>query len=252
MTNINSYSVILPTLNESGHIKELIYDIAKNFNGTDIRYEILIVDDNSKDGTCEIIKKIKNKNLILIQRINKKPSLVGSLNDGIKKAKYKNIIWMDADYSHPPKYIKKFLYLKKKLNSDTLIFSRFLKASIRHYSTIRYKFFLIEYFSVILNFLSQKILFKDITDYTSGFICINKKHLPKNLNGFYGDYFINLVVYLKIKKNHIREIPFVEQKRKTGFSKTHKNKFKFILFCFFYLITLFKCYIKIQCNKCIK
>lgn len=252
MTNINSYSIILPTLNESGHIKELIYDVAKNFNKTDIRYEIIIVDDNSKDGTCEIIEKINNKNLILIHRINKKPSLVDSLNDGIKKAKYKNIIWMDADYSHPPKYIKKFIYLRKKLNLDTLIFSRFLKTSIRHYSTIRYKFFLIEYFSVLLNFLSQKILFKDITDYTSGFICINKKYLPKNLNGYYGDYFINLVVNLKIKKNSITEIPFIEQKRKTGFSKTHKNKFKFIVFCLFYLNTIIKCYIKIQYNKYIK
>jgi len=249
---MNNYSIILPTLNESGHIKKLIYDIAKNFNKTDIRYEILIVDDNSKDGTCEIIKKIKLKNLIIIHRINKKPSLVGSLNDGIKKAKYKNIIWMDADYSHPPKYIKKFLFLRKKLNLDTLIFSRFLKASVRHYSTIKYKFFLIEYFSVILNFICQKILFKNITDYTSGFICINKKYLPKNLVGFYGDYFINLVVYLKIKKNAIKEIPFIEQKRKTGFSKTHKNKFKFILFCLFYLNTIIKCYIKIQYNKHIK
>ena len=55
----NSYSIILPTLNESGHIRTLILDISNNFVGTNIKYEIIVVDDNSIDGTIEEIKKIK-------------------------------------------------------------------------------------------------------------------------------------------------------------------------------------------------
>ena len=58
MNNENSYSVILPTLNEVGHINSLIKDISDNFNKFNIEYEIIIVDDNSVDGTVEEISKI--------------------------------------------------------------------------------------------------------------------------------------------------------------------------------------------------
>ena len=46
----NSYSVILPTLNEVGHINSLIEDISNIFKKQNVQYEIIIVDDNSKDG----------------------------------------------------------------------------------------------------------------------------------------------------------------------------------------------------------
>ena len=46
----NSYSVILPTLNEVGHIKSLVLDISRNFNKLNLIYEIIIVDDSSTEG----------------------------------------------------------------------------------------------------------------------------------------------------------------------------------------------------------
>ena len=55
------------------------------------------------------------KNLIIHTRVNKKKSLVNSLNEGIAIAKHENIIWMDADYSHPPEYILDFISMNKKL-----------------------------------------------------------------------------------------------------------------------------------------
>ena len=61
MNNKDSYSVILPTLNEVGHIKSLILDISKIFYNLKIDYEIIIVDDNSSDGTIDEIKKIDQK-----------------------------------------------------------------------------------------------------------------------------------------------------------------------------------------------
>ena len=51
MNNKDSYSVILPTLNEAGHIKSLLLDISKIFYNLKLDYEIIIVDDNSSDGT---------------------------------------------------------------------------------------------------------------------------------------------------------------------------------------------------------
>ena len=59
-----SYSIILPTLNEEGHIIDLIEEIGKNFISQKLLYEIIVVDDNSTDGTIE-----KVTNLIKISNI---------------------------------------------------------------------------------------------------------------------------------------------------------------------------------------
>jgi glycosyltransferase involved in cell wall biosynthesis len=55
------FSIILPTLNEKGHILKLIESIKKNFKNKKFKFEIIIVDDNSTDGTIQIIKKNKKR-----------------------------------------------------------------------------------------------------------------------------------------------------------------------------------------------
>ena len=69
-----NYSIILPTLNENGHIVQLINSIQKNFKTKKNKYEIIIVDDNSTDGTIATLKKyIKiNRKTRLYVRLNKK------------------------------------------------------------------------------------------------------------------------------------------------------------------------------------
>ena len=94
MNKEKSYSIILPTLNEEGHIKDLIFDISNIFRIHKYLFEVIVIDDNSTDNTISIIKKIQNinSNIRIVVRKNKKRSLVDSLNDGIKLSKYKNII----------------------------------------------------------------------------------------------------------------------------------------------------------------
>ena len=57
-----SYTVILPTLNENGHIVKLIQTIEQIFINTKIPYEVLVIDDNSTDGTIDSVKEISHKN----------------------------------------------------------------------------------------------------------------------------------------------------------------------------------------------
>ena len=68
----NTYSIILPTFNEAGHIKKLILEIYEIFLSSNDLFEIIIVDDNSTDGTSEIINEISKTNKVIISVIRKK------------------------------------------------------------------------------------------------------------------------------------------------------------------------------------
>ena len=160
----NTYSIILPTFNEAGHIKKLVLEIYEIFLSSNDLFEIIIVDDNSTDGTSEIINKISEANnaIISVIRKNKKSSLVDSLNEGIILSKYEKIIWMDADYSHPPEYLKKIIDYNKKNKVDLIVFSRFLNESKRYYEVENKKLLFVDLLSKILNttcrFYFSKIL----------------------------------------------------------------------------------------------
>ena len=134
-----SFSVILPTLNEKGHILKLIEEISYIFKTYKKEYEIIVVDDNSNDGTFEIVKnhQIDKSYLKVILRTNKKKNLAESINEGILVSKFENIIWLDADFQHPPKYIKNFIEKSKKY--DAIISSRFLDKSERYFNNDKFK-----------------------------------------------------------------------------------------------------------------
>lgn len=107
-------SFVIPTFNESENvpllISEVIKQIPKKYN-----YEIIFVDDNSPDGTFEVIRLMakKNKNvkgICMYRRFGLQPSLIA----GIDKARGDAIITMDADFQHPPQIIPKLINLWEK------------------------------------------------------------------------------------------------------------------------------------------
>ena len=104
-------SIILPIYNEKDNIPIILNKLLncqkkiKNFE-----LKIIFVDDNSTDGSGELLKKInfkyKKKVSVIFRKKNR--SLVDSFNEGIKFSKSKFLIWMDADLSHPPELIINF------------------------------------------------------------------------------------------------------------------------------------------------
>ena len=76
-----SYSVILPTLNEAGHIVKLIENIIDVFSKIQEKFEIIIVDDNSTDGTLDIVGNIAKdyKNIHFFLRKELKKNLANSI-----------------------------------------------------------------------------------------------------------------------------------------------------------------------------
>ena len=240
------YTVILPTLNEKGHILELINEIQSTFSSSNEEFEIIVVDDQSEDGTIDLIKKIESEhnNLKLFVRKNLERNLAKSINLGIENSKYENIIWMDADFQHPPDHIN--LFYKYQDKYDVIIFSRFLKDSVRYFDKDSSKKEVNENQSIFFNKLCKIFLYKDITDYTSGYICLKKKVLQNYmLKGYYGDYFISLITHFKKNNYSVIEIPFKEGVRYSGHSKTIMNySLKYVVICSFYFLSLVKNYFK--------
>ena len=105
-----SYSVILPTLNEAGHIADLIKKINSVFLEINEKFEIIVVDDSSSDGTDKLCNEMieEFENLKFFSRKGLKKNLANSINLGIQKSIYENIIWMDADFQHPPDFFTLF------------------------------------------------------------------------------------------------------------------------------------------------
>ena len=118
------FSIIIPTYNEKKNLEHLINKIKKNLKK--LIYEIIIVDDNSNDGSKYILKNIKSKNnkFNYFIRKNIKKDLCKSVIIGITKAKYENIIIMDGDLQHKPSDIKKFLHIFNRDNPDIIVGTR--------------------------------------------------------------------------------------------------------------------------------
>ena len=223
-------SVILPTLNESENIKPLVYKIIKLINPR----ELIIVDDNSIDGTQQKINELLIKFPQVKTVINNPPiGLTNSIQLGISKSTSRYIAWMDADFSHPPETLLKMI--NKIYSCDLVVGSWYKKGG-----EDKRKEKIVRLMSLAINKICQLLFNNNITTYTSGFILL-KKHIIKSfqLKGDYGEYCIDLLVRMSAKKYKISEVSFVCRSRIKGVSKTSPNLFIYIKRSIRYLTIIF-------------
>jgi dolichol-phosphate mannosyltransferase len=103
------YSVILPTYNEKDNLPIIFYLIDQTFTKSGIDYEVVVVDDNSPDGTAEVAKKIQSSygsNRLKLVCRSGKLGLGTAYVAGLQASRGHRIILMDADLSHHPKFIR--------------------------------------------------------------------------------------------------------------------------------------------------
>lgn len=212
--------IIIPTYNERENIKKLIPAIKKVSRA----YHILIVDDNSTDGTGLEVKRFirKDKTIKLISRPSK-TGLGTAYVDGFKyalKEKYDLIFEMDADFSHDPKYIPDFL--KEIKNYDLVIGSRYLNGvSVVNWPISRL------ILSKFANFYARFITGLPLTDSTSGYKCYRRKVIEEiDLNKIHSDgYAFQIEMHYKAWKKgfKIKEIPIIFVDRHSGTSKMSRK-----------------------------
>lgn len=223
--------VMIPTYNEAGNIQKLIKEIL-NLNKS---IGCLIVDDNSPDGTSQIVKKLEKKypnKITLIVRKNERGRATAGIRGHKEAIKLKPdyIVEMDADYSHNPKYIKKFLQEIK--SCDVVLGSRFVSGGKdADRSPFR------TYISILSGIIFRTILGLKIKDIGSGFKLYKRKvleNLPWDNFLSYGIAISMEECFRIVKKGYkIKEVPIIFIDRKIGVSKLKwKDFFEPVKICF--------------------
>jgi len=227
---MNKNLIIIPTYNEALNIKSLIIKILKLKKN----FDLLIIDDNSPDGTQNIVKKLNLKNVFLIIRKNKNG--IGSAHKiGLKwgyKRNYEKIITMDADGTHNPKYIKALLNVS--IDTDLVVTNRFLKKeSISTWPILRIIITHIRHYLI-------KILLGMPYDASGAYRCYNTNKVKisdilKAKDNSYSFFWESLFLLHK-KKYTIKEIPVTLHKRHLGSSKMTIQDIKKAIF---YLLSVY-------------
>ncbi|PIN70322.1 hypothetical protein COV93_01995 [Candidatus Woesearchaeota archaeon CG11_big_fil_rev_8_21_14_0_20_43_8] len=207
-------SIIVPTYNEAGNIKELVKQIGTVLKS--MRYEVIVIDDDSPDGTYKIARSLPKVRAFCRKR---KRGLSSAVIDGFSHAKGEHILVMDADLSHPPKYLPKLIDRLK--DHDLVIGSRLVKGgSVQEWPFHR----------KLLSFGARMISrpLTSVKDTMSGFFAFRREIIKDvKLNGL--GYKILLEVIVKGKAKKISEVPFTFVNRGVGESKITGNV------CFEYL-----------------
>ncbi|MBI3385535.1 glycosyltransferase [Candidatus Gottesmanbacteria bacterium] len=216
-------SIILPTLNEVENIVPLIKTILAFIKEP---VEILVVDDHSSDGTGSAVKTFVQKKgqhvgVRLIQR-TVKPCLAKSIQEGIDHSRGNIIVWMDSDFSMPPKVIPRLLSTIKHGNTDVAVASRFIAGGREKPIGSGQKDSLVGIvLSRFLNMGLRVLLSPHFYDWTSGFVAARRTVFRDiRLHGDYGEYFIDFIVRARAMGLRVKEIPYTCMPRLHGTSKT--------------------------------
>lgn len=214
-------SLIIPTYNEKDNINKLILDIEEEFNQNGIDGEIIIVDDNSPDGTGDIVEALKSEyiNISIIHRQGKL-GLSSAVIEGFGVAL--GDIWgvMDADLSHPVVKIHE-MYQAILGGADMVVGSRHVKGGDILGWGLRRK--LLSKGATLL-----AGVFTSVRDPMSGFFMFRKEHFVKEEISPKG-FKILLELLVKIKFENIVEVPIVFINRTMGKSKADTGEIIYYL-----------------------
>lgn len=225
-------SLIIPTLNEKDALKFLFEELKEAILSISYyQFELIIVDDDSTDGTREFVKSVRLPWPIKLIERNER-GLATAVLQGFKNANGDILGVMDADLSHPPEIIKKML--KEIEDADLIIGSRHIAGGgVEAWPLVR------KLFSKFATLLAYPLA-KGVTDPLSGFFFIKKSALCTNLTPV--GYKILLEILVKCAPKKIIELPYVFRNRSVGKSKLN---WRVTLDYFLHLIRLYKFKLKI-------
>ena len=226
MNNTSDSIVIIPTYNERENIENIIRAVL----GLEQGFHILVVEDNSPDGTAEIVKRLQREEfadrLFMLQREGKQ-GLGTAYIAGFRWAlehDYEYIFEMDADFSHNPQDLPRLLAACRDEGADVAIGSRYVSGvNVVNWPMGR----------VLMSYFASKyvrlVTGLPIHDTTAGFVCYRRRVLqtiPLDRIRFKGYAFQIEMKFTAYKYGfRISEVPVIFINRELGTSKMNSSIF---------------------------
>ena len=207
-----SFSILIPTYNEHDNIAPLLERIAGAIPGND--YEVVFVDDDSRDGTSELINTLSSKYPARVVVRKDKKGLASAVVDGFGMVSTDTVVVMDADLQHPPEVIPALIKAIRE-GADIAVASRYISGGgTAGWSKTR---------KIISNgaIMLAHILLpqsRKVKDPMSGFFAFKRKVISGVTLAPIG-YKILLEMLVVGKASKVTEVPFMFQLREKGKSK---------------------------------
>jgi dolichol-phosphate mannosyltransferase len=213
--------VVVPTFNERENIEALIQQILNQ----PLNIEVIVVDDNSPDGTGEILDKLAaaDQRIHVLHRTNEhgraSAGLAGFKN-ALAQSDAEFVVEMDADFSHDPDDLPALV--RAAQNADVAIGSRYVPGGGQK-NCLPHNIL----FSRIINWVNRHVLKVHAKDASGGFKCYRRKVLETiNLNNYSArEFSVGVETLLKCQKYNFtfQEIPIIFVNRRAGRSKANLN-----------------------------
>ena len=215
-----NFSIVIPAYNEEDSIKNYDALLIPNLEGYK-NFEVIIVDDGSKDKTLDEANKLKNKyKFVKVVSYGKNGGMGYAIKEGIRNAAKDFIIVLDSDLTFHPKYIKDLLEAQERSNADCVIGSHLMdKEGVLDVPFIRLVL------HKLVNYFYYLLFDRRVHTISSVFRLYRSKEVKEmeiESNGFN----INAEILFKLiqKKKKVIEIPAKLTKRKFGVSKINLYK----------------------------
>ena len=206
-------SIILPVLNERDNLVELIPRMSALMRRERLRFEILVIDGGSTDGTQETATSLGAR----VVRERRK-GYAGALETGFAEATGDYVLTLDADLSHEPDFVAKLW--RARTQADVVIASRYTRGGTAYAEFFR------RFLSQVLNIAMRRVLSMPVRDMSSGFRLYRREALQGlELEGRNFEVLEEILVKIYAQGYSVFEVPFTYFPREAGAS--HARLFKF-------------------------
>lgn len=210
-------SIVIPTYNERGNIEKLVPEIFKSCSRLSAAVEVIIVDDNSPDGTGRVAEKLGNRRNVKVVHRSGKLGLASAVIKGFSQANGIILGAMDADMSHPPEILPALIRPILDNEADVVFGSRYVKGGGVEVWPIHRRLM-----SRVATLMAYPLT--TIKDPMSGLFFL-KRSVIEGVKLEAKGYKIGVEILVKGKYRKALEVPYVFRNRFVGKSKISASEY---------------------------
>lgn len=209
-------SLVVPTYNERDRLPELVRAIFDAYQAGGVDGQLVIVDDNSPDGTGQVADELAARYPITVVHRSGKLGLGTAVIDGFKASASRYVGVIDADLSHPPELVPRMLAVMERDGADVVIGSRYIRGGgTRNWELSRVM--MSRFACLMARGLTP------VRDATSGFF-VMKRELAEGVRISAGGFKICLELLIRSAPRLVVEVPYVFTGRTAGESKMNTKE----------------------------